>query len=98
MARLATHIRRVSNADGGTILDLRRGAMFSLNPIAVEILDRLERGEDVPAIAQELSARFGVAKPVVEADIEEFVACLRQQGVLDPCASEDQSSWEGPHA
>ena len=88
MALLRDNIRRVSSADGGVVLDLRRGTMFRLNPLGSEILDRLERGEALPDIANQISAEFRVARDVVWADIQDFIDSLELHGVLDPSTRE----------
>jgi hypothetical protein len=83
MKSLADSIRRTSNADGGIVLDLRRGSMFRVNPLGSRILDLLERGEPLPRIAEQISAEFGVALEVVQADLKEFLDSLDRHGVLE---------------
>ena len=84
MISLAKDIRRVSSADGGIALDVRRGTMFRLNPLGARVLDLLERGESLPRIADLISAEFGTAVDVVRADLREFLDSLELHGVLDP--------------
>jgi hypothetical protein len=84
MKPLAESIRRVANADGGIVLDLRRGTMFRVNPLGVKILELLETGESLPHIAERISAECGVTLGVVQADVNEFLDCLKFYGVLDP--------------
>jgi hypothetical protein len=75
-------IRRVSNADGGVVLDLRRGTMFRVNLLGAKVLDLLAEGDSPAQIAQKLSSEFGVALSEVEADVTEFIASLKTRGVL----------------
>jgi hypothetical protein len=84
MISLAKDIRRVSSADGGVALDVRRGTMFRLNPLGARVLDLLETGESLPRIADWISAEFGAAPDVVRADLQEFLDSLELHGVLDP--------------
>ena len=84
MTPLAKNIRRVSSADGGIVLDVRRGTMFQINPLGAKVLDLLDQGESFPNIANLLSAEFGVALDVVQADVNEFLDSLERHGVLDP--------------
>lgn len=84
MAPLAKNIRRVSSADGGIVLDVRRGTMFRINPLGARVLDLLDQGESCPRIATLVSAEFGVALDVVQADVNEFLDSLERHGVLDP--------------
>jgi coenzyme PQQ synthesis protein D (PqqD) len=83
MKLLADTIRRVSNADGGIVLDLRRGTLFRVNVLGSRILDLLDRGDPLPRIVEQLSDEFRVELDVVEADVEEFLGCLELHGVLE---------------
>jgi hypothetical protein len=75
-------IRRVANADGGVVLDLRRGAMFRVNPLGARVLDLLDEGKSSAQIAEKLSTEFAVALSEVQADVTEFVESLKAHGVL----------------
>ncbi len=75
-------IRRVANADGGVVLDLRRGAMFRVNPVGARVLDLLDEGDSATQIAEKLSAEFNVALHEVLADVEEFIESLKLRGVV----------------
>jgi Coenzyme PQQ synthesis protein D (PqqD) len=83
MKVLADSIRRTSNADGGIVLDLRRGGMFRVNALGSRILDLLDAGEPLPRIAEQISDEFGVGLDVVQADIKEFLDSLEFHGVLE---------------
>jgi hypothetical protein len=75
-------IRRVANADGGVVLDLRRGAMFRVNPVGARVLDLLDEGDSATQIAEKLSAEFNVALHEVLADVQEFIESLKLRGVV----------------
>lgn len=75
-------IRRVANADGGVVLDLRRGTMFRVNPLGAKVLDLLEQGDSPAQIADKLSAEFEIPLSGVRTDVTEFVESLRNHGVL----------------
>ena len=75
-------IRRVANADGGVVLDLRRGTMFRVNPLGAKVLDLLERGDSATQIAEKLSAEFNVAFNDVHCDVEEFIESLKIRGLV----------------
>jgi hypothetical protein len=75
-------IRRVANADGGVVLDLRRGTMFRVNPLGAKVLDLLELGDSATQIAEKLSAEFNVALNEVHADVQEFIESLKTSGVV----------------
>ena len=84
MTPLPDNIRRVANADGGVVLDLRRGAMFRVNPLGGRVLDLLDQGHSLAQIAERLSAEFTVPLHEVRADVEEFIKSLKIHGVLCP--------------
>ena len=75
-------IRRVADADGGVVLDLRRGAMFRVNPLGARVLDLLDEGNSPKQIADKLSAEFAVALNDVQTDVEEFIESLKNLGVV----------------
>jgi hypothetical protein len=75
-------IRRVANADGGVVLDLRRGAMFRVNAVGARVLDLLDEGDSATQIAEKLSAEFNVALNEAHADVEEFIESLKLRGVV----------------
>ena len=82
MTLLPDSIRRVANADGGVVMDLRRGTMFRVNPLGAKVLDLLDLGKSPREIAEKLSAEYNVAPNDVHADIEEFIESLKIHGVL----------------
>lgn len=75
-------IRRVADADGGIVLDLRRGAMFRVNSLGARVLDLLDEGNTPAQIAEKLSTEFTVALSDVQTDVNEFVESLKTHGVL----------------
>ena len=84
MTPLPNSIRRAANADGGVVLDLRRGTMFRVNPLGAKVLDLLDQGESPTQIAEKLSTEFNVPLHDIRADVEEFVKSLKIHGVLCP--------------
>ena len=83
MQALAKTIRRIANADGAIVLDLRRGAMFRVNPLGARILDLLQTGASPVQISHKLSSEFGVTFDTVENDVRVFLDALQAHGVLD---------------
>lgn len=83
MAQFPNTIRRLSNSDGGVLLDLRRGVMFRLNSLGARVLDLLEQGNSPAQIAETFSAEFQVPLEEVQADVREFVDALKVRRVLD---------------
>jgi len=75
-------IRKLSNADGCVVLNLRNGQMLRMNSMAARVVDLLEQGESATTISEELSAEFQVALADVRSDIAQFVEVLRAKGVV----------------
>jgi coenzyme PQQ synthesis protein D (PqqD) len=80
---LADEVRKVSNADGAVVLNLRHGKMFRLNPMGSRILDLLQHDTPLPEIGRQISTEFSVPVQVVERDVRDFVEQLRCHGVID---------------
>jgi hypothetical protein len=76
-------VRSTHDQDGATLLDVRHGQMFRLNPVGSRILDLLARGHDEPRISQELSREFSIAREIVESDVREFVLTLEKNRLLE---------------
>jgi hypothetical protein len=95
MTPLANSIRRVSSSDGGILLDIRRGTMFRLNPLATRILDLLDRGESPSRIVEQISAEFEIALDLVQTDVNDFLDALKLHGVLDSRGLKEQARTGG---
>ena len=85
MGQFASTIRRLSSADGGAVLDLRRGILFRVNPLGAKVMDLIEQGESPERIAERLSAEFQVALSEVESDVRDFIESLKARGLIDAC-------------
>jgi len=83
MMRLSSNTRTVTNADGGVMLDLRKGKLFRLNSTGAVILELLARGGTEESIAAELSRLCGVDCALASSDVHAFLAVLRSHGLLD---------------
>lgn len=82
--RLSNTIRKTHTLDGGVLLDILHGQMFSLNIVGAKILELMQRGLDEPSIAEEISRDYGASKEVVRADVAEFIATLKKHHILQP--------------
>ncbi len=80
--RLSDDLRTATNADGGVILDLRRGKMFRLNPTAAAILELLGRGYTEQRIAAEMEGLCGVEAQLALRDVQAFLSSLAANGLL----------------
>jgi len=75
---------RVSiNRDGGAILDINRGRMFSLNATGARIMLLLRDKLTVEDIVMTVSKEFERPTDSVRADVERFVSSLRSLELVD---------------
>lgn len=72
----------VVNDDGAVLLDLDRGLLFSLNPIAAVIWQQLSEHRSVEEISRYLVERCGAPLDRVEADVAAFIRELSQQRLV----------------
>jgi len=84
MVRLSDTIRHTRTADGGVLLDLHHGQMFSLNPVGADILELVERGYDEPRIAEEICRKYAADSETVRAHVFEFLESLQKHHILLP--------------
>ena len=87
MFRISDTIRRTETVDGGILLDIHHGQMFSLNVVGAKILELMQRGYDETRIADEISRAYGANREVVRADVLEFIETLHKHHILQPVRS-----------
>jgi hypothetical protein len=64
------------------LLDLDRNVAMGLNPSATFLWSRLE-GRDAAALAADLAAEYGLEGQGALADVERFLALLRERGLVE---------------
>ena len=79
MKNLETHIRSIVDHDGAIILNLKCDQFYSTNPVGAYIWTRLQDGKGVDQIARELSDETGADCNAVLADVNEFLAELKDK-------------------
>lgn len=67
------------------MLDIFRGQMYDLNPVASRILDLLRRGSSEAEIVDAIQVEYQVGRLVVEQDVREFLDSLKEHGMIDLC-------------
>ena len=70
------------NEDGGVVLDINRGKIFSLNGLGALIFERLREQQNESQIVEEISQQFDISVETVRADFIEFVRSLEKQGLV----------------
>ncbi len=82
MLYLSQHLRTVTDADGGVILDLSRGQIFRCNATGAILLELLARDLDEAAVVSEFSRLCQVPPPCASRDVRDFLSALSRLGLL----------------
>jgi hypothetical protein len=81
--------RSVHTADGGIVLDVNDGSMFSLNSSGSAIFQLLEQGWAEERISEEIAKRFGISPDVATRDVAAFCSSLKRSNLLPTKATRD---------
>jgi len=92
MLNISDTIRSTLTVDGRVVLDVRRGRMFSVNPVGSKILELLEQGQDEPRIAEEISRLYAMNIEVVRPDVQDFIEALREHHIVRATDSVESKS------
>lgn len=84
MNQLPPRLRHISSGDGGVVLDIDRGKMFSTNATGAVLFELLSAGLDDNAIIAEFAKRFEISAEVAAADLNDFRENLRQHELSFP--------------
>ncbi len=75
-------IRSTHTSDGGVVLDIGSGKIFSLNPSASFIFQLLEGGSSDGQIVEQLVERFRISSELAQNDLAEFRQMLKAHSIL----------------
>jgi hypothetical protein len=79
---LATDVHLLFDKDGAAILDARHDAITTLNPMGALIWRKLERGDSVELIIEELSLQTGMECADVRVDLMDFIGDLKSKHLV----------------
>jgi len=79
MAAMPAHLRSIVDHDGAVILDINRDQFFSMNPVGTYIWTRLLDGQGIDQVAKALAEETGTDIALVTADVNDFVADLKNK-------------------
>jgi hypothetical protein len=82
MPAIRERIRSAHTADGGIVLDIDKGRMFSLNSSGSAIFQLLEAGLCDDKIVEELVRLFGISADVAKRDFHDFRETLKNYTLL----------------
>lgn len=81
--RISADVRAVVEGGSLVVLHVGRGILYKANSTGARVWQGLAGNRPRRSIAKDLSLEFGVPQEVVEKDIDEFVADLESNGLLD---------------
>lgn len=67
--------------DEGLILDMNGNVYFSLNPVALAMIKRLEDGETLGEVAEAIGEEFEAPVDHIRRDVEIFLEALIERGL-----------------
>jgi hypothetical protein len=70
---IASHVRIMTNKDGAVLLEIKRGLMFSLNPVATKIWQLLDTGHSKEQISERLVNDYGIARERAASDVDDLI-------------------------
>ena len=83
MLRVSQTVRSTKTRDGGVLLDVGSGQMFSLNPVGSRVLALIGRGQEEAEIAATIGKEFSVGIETATADVREFLQSLLERGFIE---------------
>ena len=87
MAARSSRIRSNHTPDGGIVMDVDNGRMFSLNSSGSVMFQLLTKGLDEQSVVDELVRLFGIPAAVAKRDLGEFRTALNGHALIKEVAS-----------
>ena len=101
--RLATDMLTISRSarlskspDGGVVLDVDRGVIFSLNSVGTRIIELLQQGKDAMSVVEAIRREFRVPEEIATKDVADFFVILREQHLLNDSSEHNRSMDDAP--
>jgi hypothetical protein len=82
MFLISKSVRLSKSLDGGILLDMERGGIFSLNPVATRIVELLGREQSVFSLVDQIGREFGISE-LLAPDVVNFLSTLRDERLLE---------------
>jgi hypothetical protein len=77
-------VRAIETEDGAALLDIQRGICLSMNAVGIEVWRGISTNNTLDEIAETLTNKFHcVPRLQIEGDIQQFIAELKRQGLLE---------------
>ena len=81
--RLARHVKFREEKFGGVLFETRSEKVYTLTPTAAAVVQEVAAGRSVSEIGPALAQRFSAADGTVEREVREFIAELREKGLVE---------------
>ncbi|HEX3059790.1 MAG TPA: PqqD family protein [Usitatibacter sp.] len=81
--RLARHVKFREEKFGGVLFETRSEKVYTLTPTAAAVVQEVAAGRAVSEIGPALAQRFSAADGTVEREVREFIAELREKGLVE---------------
>lgn len=77
-------VRSVINADGGVLLNLKRGVCYSLNGVGARVWSMLAEGQGLQSevLVDKLATQFVVPRQRLAEDVVTFLRTLENKGLV----------------
>ena len=91
-----SHFARLSKSpDGGILLDVNRGEVFSLNSVGTRIVELLQQENDTTSVAETISGEFHIPLERAQNDVADFLSCLQELQLLNESPASSQLGTGG---
>jgi len=80
---LASTVRTAFTEDGAVVMEIKKGLMYSSNPVAGRMLELLKAGKTHAEVSSTVAAECGVEVDVVDLDLKEFIMTLEEYGIAE---------------
>jgi hypothetical protein len=94
MFTISRSARLSKSPDGGVVLDVDRGVIFSLNSVGARIVELLQQGKDAMSVVEAIRREFRVPEEIATKDVADFFVILREQHLLND-SSEHNRAMDG---
>ncbi|MCX7833980.1 MAG: HPr-rel-A system PqqD family peptide chaperone [Ignavibacteria bacterium] len=74
--------KKVAISETGFVYDTTTGDSYSLNPIAIEIIEYLRKDMNLEEITRKLLEKYDVSKTVLEKSLNDFISALKSYNIL----------------
>jgi hypothetical protein len=81
--KLASTVRTAFTQDGAVVMEIKKGLVFSSNPVAGRMLELLLTGATHEKIGRAIAAEWGVEVEIVFNDLKTIATMLEECGVAE---------------